>query len=156
MKNIIIKTILVFMLMCLSLLLFFITLDLVADDTTVTKISSKAYNFINQYTNEPCEPLHFHQQNFYLLNSQLISSLTCTLRMGLFMSQLMLMNWIDQGINHFLDKYALHIYVGLFFVLIVNIFPIHLDSMLFHRHLSMFRNIFLNWQNSCNFLPQTI
>ena len=48
MKNIIIKTILVFMLMCLSLLVFFITLDLVADDTTVTKISSKAYNFINQ------------------------------------------------------------------------------------------------------------
>ena len=48
MKNIIIKTILVFMLMCLSLLVFFITLDLVADDTTVTRISSKAYNFINQ------------------------------------------------------------------------------------------------------------
>lgn len=48
MKNIIIKTILVFVLICLSIQLFFITLDLVADDTTVTKISSKAYNFINQ------------------------------------------------------------------------------------------------------------
>lgn len=48
MKNILLRAALVFVLFCLSIQLFFITLDLMADDATVTRISSKAYHFINQ------------------------------------------------------------------------------------------------------------
>ncbi len=48
MKNILPRVVFVFVLFCLSIQLFFIALDLMADDATVTRISSKAYHFINQ------------------------------------------------------------------------------------------------------------
>jgi len=48
MKNTIIRIVLVFVLFCLSIQLFFITLDLATDDTTVTRISSRFYNYLNQ------------------------------------------------------------------------------------------------------------
>lgn len=48
MKNTFLRAVLVFILFCLSIQLFFITLDLLADDTTVTRISSRFYNYLNQ------------------------------------------------------------------------------------------------------------
>lgn len=51
MKNIqhfALRIVLTFVLFCLFVQLFFLTLDLFADDATVTKISSKVYHFINQ------------------------------------------------------------------------------------------------------------
>lgn len=42
------RIVLIFVLFCLSVQLFFISLELSTDDATITKISSKAYHFINQ------------------------------------------------------------------------------------------------------------
>lgn len=47
-QHLALRIVLTFILFCLSIQLFFLTLDLFTDDATTAKISSKIYHFINQ------------------------------------------------------------------------------------------------------------